>query len=993
MPQNSTHGPRRSMLHRMIGSELLHAGLILMAVLNVAFFPALWGNRTLLTSAAEVPTIYMTGAKPTPAAGIVVRTPDPGSPAWHLEPAMAFNGQEMLHNLRFPRWNPYVGYGAPWAAGMLEQPAFPLALLPEAFPSPRTISWFVVLRVFIAGLFTFLFMRFFVPFAGSIVAAIAFMLTGYFVLFLNIDHLSTEVLLPAVLWSFERMYRTPSSRGVVPAALVVLLSIISGMPESTLLELSFGYVYFAFRVLTDRGVKLTNALGRFIGANALGFGMAAFLLLPFREFLQHGFDTHRHLASPAGAVGVSDPRGLLLFLIPLIFGQHGTPTLGPIAGGSGLFGYFGIGPVLLGAIAALSLFRDGRAWATRERKLILFFVCAVAFCLMKHWGAPLVNWVGRLPMFDLVHFPKYIQPSAGFAMACLAGFGATFLISSRFTAEIWASIGAVLAVILVLFYSYHLTLHQIDVMYVHLIYLVLIAGILLLFAWTVLLANANRALVRTCLPVLLVLFVASELSANYIFPVYYLFGRLATVDRNPYAGAPFIDFLMSKRSDYYRVFGRGVLFPNWASVYRIFDVRYLSAVTYDRYLAFAKAFLDVAPPDKEELQNRFTGYAHPYRMLSPLEQRFLQLSSIRYLASSTPFIERESPLTAQVLEQNAARAAREPLYESAFTLDGLSRDVLFQHPPSSRVSLTAVVPLDATLLRLSPAIDPKLAPGCGDGVTFHLELDDPARGGPKMVYERYINPKAAPASQHWNDEFINLSAYAGKQVHLLFSTDGGPVGDTACDWAGWGDLRFLSAAASREIEQPNILFRSVFQGAADVYEYPFSLPRSAVFSNVIAVDTPQAAMTAIRRPEFDPWRQVVVEAPPGDVASLAGQTPELARAAHIESYDAERVVIAARLEKPGLLLLTDSNYPGWKATVDGRPAPVLKANYLFRGVMLAPGSHRVEFRYAPASYAAGYGISFCSALITAAWVFFDWRRRAARPDAKKLEGEKAYANG
>jgi hypothetical protein len=157
------------------------------------------------------------------------------------------------------------------------------------------------------------------------------------------------------------------------------------------------------------------------------------------------------------------------------------------------------------------------------------------------------------------------------------------------------------------------------------------------------------------------------------------------------------------------------------------------------------------------------------------------------------------------------------------------------------------------------------------------------------------------------------------------------------------------------------------------------------------VNSSQSALDAIRRPDFDPWRQVVVEASPSDVGALSQQLPEVARAAHIESYDAERVSIQAQLDRPGLLLLTDSNYPGWKATVDGQPAPILKANYLFRGVMLGPGSHRVEFRYAPVSYAAGYGISLFSAFAVATWLLVDSRRKRKGNAAARLEREKAHA--
>jgi hypothetical protein len=48
-----------------------------------------------------------------------------------------------------------------------------------------------------------------------------------------------------------------------------------------------------------------------------------------------------------------------------------------------------------------------------------------------------------------------------------------------------------------------------------------------------------------------------------------------------------------------------------------------------------------------------------------------------------------------------------------------------------------------------------------------------------------------------------------------------------------------------------------------------------------------------------------------------------------------------------LLVLTDTWYPGWKASVDGRPAAIRRVNWHFKGVYLEPGAHRVRFDYRP----------------------------------------------
>ncbi|GIW07398.1 MAG: hypothetical protein KatS3mg060_2203 [Dehalococcoidia bacterium] len=66
--------------------------------------------------------------------------------------------------------------------------------------------------------------------------------------------------------------------------------------------------------------------------------------------------------------------------------------------------------------------------------------------------------------------------------------------------------------------------------------------------------------------------------------------------------------------------------------------------------------------------------------------------------------------------------------------------------------------------------------------------------------------------------------------------------------------------------------------------------------------------------------------------------------------------------QPGFLRVLESDYPGWTARVDGRPAPVVTADGVFLGVPLSAGQHRVELEYRPTSLFVGAGIS------AAAWL-------------------------
>jgi hypothetical protein len=92
---------------------------------------------------------------------------------------------------------------------------------------------------------------------------------------------------------------------------------------------------------------------------------------------------------------------------------------------------------------------------------------------------------------------------------------------------------------------------------------------------------------------------------------------------------------------------------------------------------------------------------------------------------------------------------------------------------------------------------------------------------------------------------------------------------------------------------------------------------------------------------------------PGDGASVVAHSPT-------------RVTLVASAARDGYLVLGETWAPGWRAWVDGRPVAVLRANLIHRAVALAAGTHRVEFRYVPASFRLGlYGSAGALALLLA----------------------------
>jgi uncharacterized membrane protein YfhO len=83
-------------------------------------------------------------------------------------------------------------------------------------------------------------------------------------------------------------------------------------------------------------------------------------------------------------------------------------------------------------------------------------------------------------------------------------------------------------------------------------------------------------------------------------------------------------------------------------------------------------------------------------------------------------------------------------------------------------------------------------------------------------------------------------------------------------------------------------------------------------------------------------------------------------------------------EGAGLLVLNDVFTTGWTAEVDGRPAEIVPANYLARGVWVPAGAHRVAFRYRTPGLLAGWLILAGGGLVLA---LLAWRERRAAPRA------------
>lgn len=174
-------------------------------------------------------------------------------------------------------------------------------------------------------------------------------------------------------------------------------------------------------------------------------------------------------------------------------------------------------------------------------------------------------------------------------------------------------------------------------------------------------------------------------------------------------------------------------------------------------------------------------------------------------------------------------------------------------------------------------------------------------------------------------------------------------------------------------------FQRVHSGDVKIYQNQQPLGRAYLVGQATAAVDDADALARLAEATFEPSEEVVLLA---DELAAAGQQEQVAQlagpidgAARIVEYQPERVVVEATLDAPGALVLSDTWYPGWQVSIDGQPAPLLRANYLFRAVLLPAGQHLVQFDFRPASLRLGAGISLAAALALLAVAILGLRAR------------------
>jgi hypothetical protein len=559
----------------------------LAGLLCLAFPDVIFRGRTLRTSAylvgvmgVEAPYRYR-GAVPRFDGYLI----DPWASAWQWEPMTAKAGALYLKG-RLPLWNAGQGFGIPLAANMHSSvyylPALPLLLA----PTPLAWDAYLLARLLAAGILTYAFGRLVgLGRLGATAAGAAFMLSSHFMLFVNESWLNVDVLLPALLLAIEKIVRGGGRWWVLCLAMIVHATVTGGMPESTFVVLLFAGGYATWR-LTGSALRRErwktgpiHAVNLLVGT-VLGLGTSGFLLIPFAEYVRHGWHLHH-----GGHGLVHLPLGQLSsILMPYTLG----PPWGPLAPARlGAFFYSGVVLPTFGIVAILAR-RDKGA------PVMWFFLLAALLGVMKAYGIA-INWTGSWPLFNRVYFARYGSGVIAFSLAVWGGFGLNAISRAQVTAR-----NAILATIVIQATCVALALHVVwragtggNFKYLTPALLLSVGLLTVLQASLLFLGNEEarrNAAAACCMAAMLV-------ELLYLAPPQGGRARRHPVDVAP----PAVDYVRQD-AEPYRVFALdGILYPDTSSYFALNDIRALDALYPSRYMRYIKEFLN------ERIVDRFTG--------------------------------------------------------------------------------------------------------------------------------------------------------------------------------------------------------------------------------------------------------------------------------------------------------------------------------------------------------------------------------------------------
>lgn len=411
--------------------ETVKAGLFLAMALLAFFWPAVFSGRVLLP--ADLIFDFDPLWRPLAPEGFSgPSNPILSDQVYQFFPWKIFTLRALAQG-QLPLWNPYTDAGLPFVGNAQSAIFGPFSVAGYLLPLYPSYVIGAILRLFVAGSFTFLFAREIgLGRYGALLAMVTFTFSGPLIVWLGHPHASVIVWLPAMLLTIERALSRRNMLYAIASGLTVAAQFLGGHPETSFHVMLAWGAYALYRAVALEGwqlSKLLPELRKVAVAAIIGVMLASVQLLPFVEALLNSTTPSMKAVQPSSSTSP--------FLAHVFFDWHDWPTaitaLLPRYFGTDLDGsywfpysncveqntYAGVLPLALAATVSL---RSIRRRFFPQRSLVIFFALLAVSCLGVALRLPLLNVVNDLPVFSLAANGR-LRLIYVLAIAILAGLG------------------------------------------------------------------------------------------------------------------------------------------------------------------------------------------------------------------------------------------------------------------------------------------------------------------------------------------------------------------------------------------------------------------------------------------------------------------------------------------------------------------------------------------------------------------------------------------
>lgn len=886
---------------------------------------------------------------------------DPGAYVW-AQPAEWTEATRSLWNGKLAIWSQNVGLGVPLLANfqsnVLYLPLIPFSAMFALTKNLIYMDLFFVLRYMIASLGMYLFIRSFklsklLAWMGSL----AFFSAGYFIVIPNISHHNVDILLPWVAWAINNFYFTKEKKWLGIGGFILGLSMLGGMPESSIFVLFFVGIYLIFLTLFFTNQNGWKYFFEGVMIVALGLGISAIVYLPGLEFIANGASMHHG----GGNQKFVDWQNILFFFVPNIFaGTYGYQYVNKLNFVVSSWNYLGTTFFYI-YLLVIVFIKDlwNRIKVQSNLKLLFFFWILTMILLLQQYGLVHFFFFENLPVFRETQFTKYSSSLINFSMITAVLLFLEYFKEKREMRVLFVG----LIVVVLLFYINHFYHDAIFANQFLKLYFGFISANVLYALIVVVVVSLTLAFVGQKNIKWLIIFLLTALEFYAYFP-----REGDQQRRDSFRTPPAFNFLLNKNYSEFRIFGLdNILFPDLAMVYDLNDMRLLDALWINRHFQYMKNFF--AEPDAF----RITGIKEnsASKKANIVNNNFFDLMSIKYLPAynSIESIVLDNPIIDEIVGKNKNNKL---VSKTIFDISKDSKNVLFEHAPGD-IRSTITKPTGAKFLYLYPAMSPNLFnTGKGNGVKFKAEIYKDN----KLIKTDFIeeDPANVKEDQKWFEmklgPFPNPEMFYSFELRLI--TD--PRGDNAYDWSGWGGF-IWDTESNKTIEK----YKLVYDDEMRIYENTDFVPRIHFVKNKMCLNKYglenkyEFVVNKMKelRGEIKDW--AIVDGSDCNVSSYNSSQVKI----NEEKFDDENISFEYSSPSVQYGVLSDAYYPGWNIYINGKRGTIDSANLAFRGFELPAGNNvQVEINYEPIVFRIGVAISIVSIVISIVIIMKNGRKKS-----------------